>query len=266
MKSLFSLLLALIMIFALSACGETDAVQDITIPTQSAAFSPSAPAETPDFPASTPSEETAEEDAPILHSGLREDGTFSAGTLFIGDSLTYIFTGSYLRDNGLLGECKYMAKCGSQITAFFDSTILSAGNRMVARYSAEFEGMHFNDAAASLGERAAAIYIMWGTNFTPDASAQTYVDIVNFLLENCPNATIHLQTIPYGDVNYTEVNKRITDAYDHYAQIGKARVMLIDTFTAIGKHTVDGIHLDNEGNANWYNAIVQHASSNNLYE
>ena len=126
--------------------------------------------------------------------------------------------------------------------------------------------MEFDEAAASFGSNAEAIYIMWGTNFTRDASAQTYIDIVDFLLKHCPNATVHLQTIPHGDTNYTAVNSRIADAYAHYQQADERRVMLIDTYTAIGDHTIDGVHLDQIGNRNWYGAIVEHAELNSLAE
>ena len=239
--------------------GEIPTTQTDTPVTPTPTQTPQAAAQSTE-PAATPTPET------LLHSGLRDDGSFSSGTLFIGDSLTYIFAGSYLPDSGLLGEAKYTAQCGSQVTAFFSSTVLEPRSRMIAGYSEEFEGMKFYDAAASFGKDAKAIYIMWGTNFTPDATKDTYIEIIDFLLENCPNATIHLQTIPHGNVKYTIVNQRIADAYDHYQQIGEPRVLLIDTYTAIGKHTFDGVHLDQTGNRNWYEAIIEHAKINNLSE
>lgn len=41
--------------------------------------------------------------APVYHSGLREDGSFDAGTLFIGDSETYLFLNQYLMTENHLG-------------------------------------------------------------------------------------------------------------------------------------------------------------------
>ena len=204
------------------------------------------------------------EPQPMLHSGLREDGTFSAGTLFIGDSLTYNFTGSYLPENGLLGDAKITAQCGSKTTAFFDGTLLVKNPVALTLYSPEFEGLGFDEAAASMGEDAEAIYMMWGSNFTFDGSKDDYIQIVDFLLENCPNATVHLQTIPKGNVAYTIVNERIRGAYAHYRDLGEPRVMLIETFDAIGLNTVDGVHLNLLGSANWYQAIVDHAAANDL--
>ena len=232
-------------------------------PTEAAAQPTTEPATEP---ATEPTTEPTEAEL-VLHSGLREDGSFSAGTLFIGDSLTYNFTGSYLPENGLLGDAKYTTQCGSQLTVFFGTTKLEYNSQMMTRYSEEFQGMEFDEAAASFGEKAEAIYIMWGTNYTPNATKDDYIAIVDFLLENCPNATIHMQTIPYGDViAYKTVNERINGAFAHYQEKGEPRVFLIDTYTAIGNHTVDGVHLNVTGNTNWYQAIVAHAEANNLSE
>lgn len=269
MKQYLLLILSVLLVICCIGCGNTE---QANISTEILSMQPESPVSTPastPAPTRTPSpgeEPIAHEPELTLHSGLREDGSFSDRTLFIGDSLTYIFTGSFLPENGLIGDAKYTAICGSQITAFFDSTVLKSNNPNATRYSEEFEGMGYDEAAAFLGANANAIYIMWGTNFTPDATAESYIEIVNFLLEKCPNATIHLQTIPHGNVSYTTVNQRIADAYAHYQQEGESRVMLIDTYTAIGDHTVDGVHLDQTGNRNWYEAIVEHAKLNNLPE
>lgn len=204
----------------------------------------------------------------VLHSGLKADGSFDEGTLFIGDSLTFSFVGAYLTNSGYLGDARYMAKCGTQVTAFFDGTLVNSSKDMTSRYSPEFDGMRFDEAVASVGETVTAIYLMWGTNYTPNGTAQQYIDVVDFLLENCPNATVHLQLIPYGDPKYVAtntVNKRIQGAYDHYQELGEERVFLIDTFTAIGRClALDGVHVSDNGNANWYQAIVDHAQENGL--
>ena len=119
-----------------------------------------------------------------------------------------------------------------------------------------------------MGEKATSIYLMWGTNFTKNATAESYIEIVDDLLELCPNATVHLQLIPYGDpafVATNTVNTRIQGAYAHYQELGEPRVMLIDTFTAIGRRLAgDGIHLSDKGNQAWYQAILDHAENNGL--
>lgn len=221
--------------------------------------------EPPTEPSTEPQTQPTEPE-PVLHSGLRSDGSFTEGTLFLGDSLTYTFTGGYMAFNGRLGDAKFAAICGSPVTVFFSDTVLDHNSEQVAGYSPEFEGMTFHEAAASMGEKVQAVYMMWGSNYTPAASEEKYMEIVEFLLENCPNATIHLQTIPYGNVRYGEVNGWVRNVYDHYQQAGQPRVMLIDTYTAIGQCTIDGVHLGNTGNDRWYNAIVAHGEELGLSE
>ena len=268
MKRYITFILSLFVLLSFVGCSnqnnpsvtETDEINNTT---ETTTFQDTSPVIQETVPKTEPTTPPTEAET-VLHSGLCEDGSFSSGTLFIGDSLTYTFTGSYLPENGFLGEAKYAAQCGSQVTAFFDSTVLVGSNSLATRYSKEFEGMEFDEAAAFLGEKAEAIYLMWGTNYTPDATEENYIEIVDFLLEKCPNATIHLQTIPHGNVKYTIVNQRVRDAYSHYQQTGEIRVLLIDTYSAIGNHTVDGVHLGLTGNTNWYKAIVDHAAANGL--
>lgn len=261
MKKRVCLLLSTLLVLSFAACGTkveaAPTVQNTTVPT----------AETTTAPTTAPTT-LPTEPAPVYHSGLKEDGSFDEGTWFIGDSLTCLLITDYLMPNGLIGEAKYTAKYGSQLTAFFDSTKMDPDSSLTCVYSPEFEGMEIDETAVSLGESATAIYLMWGTNFTPDATAMSYVEIVDYLLANCPNATIHLQTVPYGYpkmIAFETINQRIRDAFDYYQEWGEERVFLIDTFTAIGKNNDQGgIHLNHTGNENWYNAIVEHAAENGL--
>ena len=93
---------------------------------------------------------------------------------------------------------------------------------------------------------------------------------MDFLLETCPNATIHLQLIPWGYEKYVmfdTVNEWIWEAYAHYQRQGEERVFLIDTFHAIGRNHDSGfIHLNEQGNENWYNAIVAYAEEHGIGE
>lgn len=201
----------------------------------------------------------------VLHSGLREDGSFDEGTLFLGDSLTCMLVGSYLTPYDLIGDAKYATMCGSKVTAFFDEDFrMGCHPTLYSGYSEEFEGMAFYEAAAAMGNQATAIYMMWGTNYEPEATTQTYIELVDYLLAVCPNATVHMQLIPYGNVPYREVNPMVEAAHAHYVETGEQRVLLIDTFTAIDKFPVDGVHQGEPGNRRWYNAIVEHARENDL--
>lgn len=270
MKRIFAVTLLLALL--LTGCGKQAPQPAPTEPETTAAQTESTTAPTTE-PATEPTTEPPETDppAPVYHSGLREDGSFSAGTLFIGDSETYLFLNQYLMTENHLGDAHYTAQCGSQLTAYYDDSIqMLSENKQATVFSPEYEGLTFREAAEALGEDATAIYLMWGTNYTPNATAESYVEIVDDLLEICPNATIHLQTIPYGDpkiVACNTVNQRITGAWEHYQEIGEPRVFLVDTFNGIGHHVVsDGVHLSSTGLANWYQTLLDHAVKYDLSE
>lgn len=267
--------LALLILIGCAGCGRKripTPTEPSTVPVTTAAPETQATTEpttvpTTEAPTEPPTQPPTEPPV-ILHSGLREDGSFDEGTLFMGDSLTLLFLNHYLKPYGYLGDAKYISQASSQLTVFMDGKSHITCSAVNTLASKEFNGMLFNEAAASLGEKATAIYIMWGTNYTPNASAESYIEIVDFLLENCPNATVHLQLISWADPNIipcSVINERITGAYNHYQEIGEPRVMLIDTYTAIGQNTIsDGVHHNDTARANWYQAIVDHAANNAL--
>lgn len=261
MKKKLICLLILLATLGLAACGQAEpapSVQTVPPTTQM----PTEPAT--EAPTTIPTEPSQ-----VFHSGLKEDGSFDEGTWFIGDSMTHILVTDYLKPNNLIGEANYTAKYGSQITAFFGDVTMEYNAYNKCAFNPEFEGMEYNEVAQLLGEKATAIYIMWGTNFTWNAYADMYIELADYLLETCPNATIHLQLIPWAGnnelVRYELVNEWIREAYDHFQETGEQRVFLIDTYEAIGKNTDEGyIHLNNTGNENWYNAILEHAKVNQL--
>lgn len=201
-----------------------------------------------------------------LHSGLRADGSFDSGTLFIGDSLTLQLVANYLAPNELIGDARYFCKSGGALTLFFSETKIHYDGEGKYLFSPEFLNMSFYEAAAAYGEEARAIYFMMGTNVSPYVSDQTYIEVVDYLLEVCPNATVHLQLVPYATaIPYEPVNDNIYSAYEHYEASGEGRVMLVDTFTAIGENLIfDGVHLNDLGRELWYNAILAHAEENGL--
>lgn len=260
-KKLTALMLALCLLF-LSACGGTAAqTEPTTVPTE-------APTEAPTTVPTTLPPETTEptEPEPELHSGLREDGTFDGGTLFIGDSLTYGLVYSYLKANNLIGDARYMAVVGAPILEFFQGSSLNTSRNCI--FSPEFEGMTYDQAVESVGEEVTAVYFMLGSNYSAETNAQTYIKIVDFLMEKCPNATIYLQLIPYSsstNVHGDAVYWSIMEAYGHYSMEGVSNVILLDIKRAVGVHlTPDGVHLTYEGQEAWYNALVAHAEENNI--
>ncbi len=266
MKKALCLLLAIVLLMMTAACAKVQTEPTLPEVTETVAITTAEPTEEVTEPPTT----VPTEPALVLHSGLREDGTFDEGTWFIGDSMTSILYRDYLKPRGLVEDAACTGKFGAQITAFFDDTVMSYTSYNKCVFRPEHEGLGYDDVARELGEQATAIYMMWGTNFTWNAYADAYIEVVDFLLETCPNATIHLELIPWGYekvVEFETVNGWIQEAYDHYQQIGEERVFLIDTFTAIGRNQDEGfIHLSEQGNENWYNAIVEHARINGLVQ
>lgn len=254
------LLLALL----LCGCGKQEAVSEATQP------QPTEPVVTePTEPETEPPTEPEPTEPPVqLHSGMRADGSFDAGTVFVGDSLTYGLLTRHLKDHNLRGECRYMAIPGGTLSAFFDGPKLITNGPVYCFFSKEFEGMYMSEAIEAVGEEATAIYFMMGTNYSYEATDQTYIDIVTHMLEKCPNATVYLQLVPYAatdGVEYKDANRRVMVAYNYFVEQEEPRVQVIDTMTAIGyNQTTDGVHLTDAGNACWYEALVAYAQENNI--
>lgn len=266
---IIALLLALLL---LSGCAAGEAPVSPTEPetTETEPAAPTEPSET--VPASQPEETEETEDpqpATALHSGLREDGSFDEGTLLIGDSLTYGFVLQYLTREGYLGDARYMAIVGAPVRNFFSLQTLRASEDYSCVYTPAFQGLNFADSVTLAGESVTAVYYMMGTNYDPEVTPETYVEILDHILTQCPQATVYLQLVPMSTMSYIPyetINEIITKAYDHYAASGETRVQLIDTHTAIGDRLNDGIHLTLEGQAGWYSAIVDYAKENSIPE
>ena len=261
MKKLIAFTLALSLLF-LCGCSGTPAE---TAPTDRPTEAPTVPTTLPPEPTEVPTEPPTEPDAE-LHSGLRSDGSFDSGTLFIGDSLTYGLIYSYLMANDLIGDARYMAVVGAPILEFFHGSVLDHSRSCI--YSGEFDGLTYSQAVESVGQEITAVYFMLGSNYSAGTNADTYIEIVDFLLEKCPNATVYLQLIPYAsseNVNGDAVYWSILEAYGHYAREENARVIMLDIKRAVGVNlTQDGVHLTYEGQENWYKALVAHAAENNI--
>lgn len=267
MKGKF-LLLCLCAVLLLGGCapaGESTVPPTTAAPTVEATTLPTTEPVTE--PATVPTTEPIPQ--VILHSGLREDGTFSEGTLFIGDSVTFWFLRNHLQLYELIGDAKFIAVCGIRLNRFFSDQKLGTDEQS-SMYSPEFLGMSFREALESMGENATAIYVMVGTNYYVDTDTAHYIEAVDMILQACPNATVQLQKIPVchlGWVDEDAVNASLEETLAHYQAQGEQRVMLIDVYTAAGyNHWDDGIHLNAEGLKAWYNAIVDHGVRNGLEE
>lgn len=258
----FKKICALLMVFStllLCACGNSPVEPETTAPTVAPT---TAPPETTLPPETTqPTEPEIE-----LHSGIREDGTFDGGTLFIGDSLTYGLVYSYLMENDLIGDARYMSIVGASVQAYFQGPSLA--HEQNSLFSPEFIGLTYSQAVEQVGSEITAIYFMMGTNYSEGTKASTYIEIIDHMMEHCPNATIYLQMVPFAmstNVEYDIVNWVIMETHTHYAMEGNPRVKLVDVKHAIGVNlTPDGVHLTYKGQECWYNALVEYAETNSI--
>lgn len=247
MKRLFTLLAVLCLL--LCGCGHASE----PIPTTEATVPTTAPTEPP------------KRTVP-LHSGIREDGTFDKGTLFIGDSLTngFIFDNLMLYDR--IGDARFMAIVGTPVQSYFNGPSLNY--ELTAIFSADFHSLTFAQGVEKVGDEITAVYFMLGSNYSEYTTYETYDKIVAHLLEHCPNATIYLQTIPYSTSEYVQyelVNGILEDIYLEYAESVDTRVMLIDTHTAFGHRLMpDGIHINYEAQDIWYQTLLDFAAENNI--
>ena len=271
MKHRRILALAAAVMILLTGCRQAEGMPPVTEPEASTpAVSQTLPAEPATQPAEQPTEPSQPETEPAvaLHSGIREDGSFDEGTLFIGDSLTYGLVLEYLEPNGLLGEARYIAMPGAVVSVFFTGPSLRTNGPVMSAYSPEFEGLTMSEAVAVAADDVTAVYYMMGTNYSRYVTTDTYIEIVSYLLETCPEATIYLQLVPLSRsayVAYGKVNQQLSDVYQHFSAQREERVMLIDTYTAIGANLIhDGIHLTAAGQACWYDALVAFAEENRI--
>ena len=265
MKKLFAIICILALL--LCGCGKNEpAMEAPTEPQQQETTPPTEATEPPTEPVvEEPTEPTVES---FLHSGIREDGSFDEGTLFIGDSLTNGLLAQYVRPNGFLGDARYMAIPGASPLAFFDGPALGANTVLVSFNSWEFRDMIMSEAVASAGESVTAVYFMMGTNHQDSVTEQYYADIISYILEKCPNATIYMQQVPYSLsslVDQETINWRIWGAYNRFVESGETRVRLIPTQEAIELNVQeDEVHLTEEGYRLWYEALVAYAQENGI--
>ena len=254
-KKILACVLAVSLLF-LCGCSSTPSQPETALPTETEPATASTTL--PTGPASTEPEVQ-------LHSGIRDDGSFDSGTLFIGDSLTNAFIFDNLMLYHRIGDAQYMAMVGAPVHVYFLGPVLSREQPCI---HSGFTNMTFAQGVESVGSEITAVYFMMGSNYSEYTTYETYDEIVTHLLEHCPNATIYLQTIPYSTsevVQYELVNGILEELYLVYAESVDTRVMLIDTHTALGDRLQDdGVHINYEAQDIWYQTILDFAQENNI--
>ena len=259
MKRFFCIACCLVLLTGCGAPAAPETTAPVTVPTTAAPTT---------LPTTTPSTEPPISWDENIHSGLRADGTFNEGTVFVGDSLTFGLICQYLMPQELLGDAWMMAKVGIPLNGFFLQSFLLEAEDSV--FSPVFWKQSFRDSLKMVGETATAVYVMLGTNYDAYNNSSRYIELVDFMLETCPNATVYLQLIPPSTsehVHVDEVNMAILTAHSHFYLEGIQRVMVIDTHAAIGENLLpDGVHLNDEGQRLWYEKIVAFAEENQIPE
>lgn len=267
MKKCVSLLLAVLL---LCGCVPAD-MEETQAPTVVPTLAPTeAPTEaSTEAPTQAPTEAPTEPKPEwLLHSGIRDDGSFDENTLFIGDSLTCGLLMEYMEPNDLVGDAWYMSMTGAALTVFFDGPRLGTNSQYYSYNTPAFDGVTMAEGVEGKGRSLQAVYLMMGTNHNGGVTEQLYVDVVGHILACCPKATVYLQTIPnsYSSrVDPEAANARIRYAYEYYVNQEETRVRLIDTQTAIDYHLKnDGVHLSKEGYQKWYEALVAYARESEI--
>lgn len=259
--------LALLLLAALSVSLSGCRAEAPAAPTEAPAAIETAPAETPAPITETPAPaDLTPPEAPPVHiqTGVREDGSFDAGTLFVGDSLTMGLVREYLIPNGLIGDAMYAAIGGHAMQQFFRREI-HLNSKTLQKYgcvySARFEKLSLAEAVAEAGGDVTTLYFMMGTNGSTKATVEVYTEMLTYLADSCPNAVIFMETVPYcssGVSKYEFVNANLREAVENFTAEGHADVYILDTFTAIGEenNTHDGLHITENGQAAWYDALI----------
>lgn len=242
----------------LCACGAVPQAAPATPLAEPPAASPApTPAPAPE-PSSTPTPEPTPEPGFVRSSGVKEDGSFDAGALFIGDSHTYYLL-QYLMGADKLGEARYMAICGMSMPFFFNGVDMPLGDGFSVRNasvcSPEFVGLSYGEAVAAAGEDARAIYFMLGTNLSMEVTTEDYTALWSYILEQCPNATLYVQTIPYSPLSdWPRVNDCIREAAAGFDE----RVVVVDSHSAIPREEIlsDNIHYSVYAMEPWYEYLT----------
>ncbi len=222
-------------------------------------------------PAETEARETrapaaaSEPPSPVPEDGEEDREAFDGETLFIGDSLTYHLVTRYLEPEGLMGEASCMAAVNSGLPQFFADWWPFWGtkyNNYGVACDSEFDGLSYYTAVLQSAGRYDTVYFLMGSNGSEDVTVEAYMTVIDFLLENYPEATIYMQTPPdcrTGEIDSQRVVDTVKATVEEYERLGETRVRLLDTNSVWGADYClsDGVHLLDEGLELWYGYICR---------
>ena len=114
---------------------------------------------------------------------------------------------------------------------------------------------------ATAGRFERVLFLM-GSNSSEYSVVEDYTVVIDHMLENWPEATIYVQTVPdsvTGVVATERINGVIADTVAYYEALGETRVVLLDSHSCWGSgcYLPDGAHLTDIGIRRWYDFLAQ---------
>lgn len=124
------------------------------------------------------------------------------------------------------------------------------------------EGLTFAEAVEATAGRFERVLFLMGSNSSEYSVVEDYTVVIDHMLENWPEATIYVQTVPdsvTGVVATERINGVIADTVACYEALGETRVVLLDSHSCWGSgcYLHDGAHLTDIGIRRWYDFLAQ---------
>ena len=207
-------------------------------------------------------EQGKEPQGPVISKRAAWSGSFSSGTLFIGDSLTYGFVKLYLIPNGYIGDASYMAVGSTGASQYFsDDWLLDSASSYGCIRSPEYQGKPFYKAVEAGAGRFDAVYLLLGSNYSRSTTESAYELMIDHIARQNPEAEIFIQTVPdceTGRIDSERINSVILSVLENYSKNGRANVTLLNTNSVWTGSCIgsDGVHLTALGYAKWFECIV----------
>ena len=186
-------------------------------------------------------------------------------TVLVGDSLTCHLVDYFLKPMDLLCGASYMAAPNSAVNYYFEDwwpLKPLEQNAYGSTTSPGLEGLTFAEAVEATAGRFERVLFLMGSNSSEYSVVEDYTVVIDHMLENWPEATIYVQTVPdsvTGVVATERINGVIADTVACYEALGETRVVLLDSHSCWGSgcYLPDGAHLTDIGIRRWYDFLAQ---------
>lgn len=186
-------------------------------------------------------------------------------TVLVGDSLTCHLVDYFLKPMDLLCGASYMAAPNSAVNYYFEDwwpLKPLEQNAYGSTTNPGLEGLTFAEAVEATAGRFERVLFLMGSNSSEYSVVEDYTVVIDHMLENWPEATIYVQTVPdsvTGVVATERINGVIADTVAYYEALGETRVVLLDSHSCWGSgcYLPDGAHLTDIGIRRWYDFLAQ---------